>query len=109
MRNSSFSAHGQGTAQGIRHEGGKLEGTNVAASAEGGTTNYGMIVTGATSDVAMAQSVFSGSSGSVSRSGGTVTIANSRLVGGSVSGAVSCTLVSRGVSRQQRNDLSLSK
>jgi hypothetical protein len=97
VRNSSFSAHGQGTVQGIQHEGGKLDGTNIAASAEGGTTNYGMIVSGASSDVDMAQSVFSGSSGSISSSSGTVTIANSRLVGGSVLGAVSCTLVSRGV------------
>jgi len=96
IRNSSFSAQGQGTVQGIRHEGGKLEGTNISASSMDGATNYGLIVTGSSSEVIMAQSVFSGSSGSVSRSGGTLTLSNSRLVGGSAAGIVSCTLVSRG-------------
>jgi hypothetical protein len=96
IRNSSFSAQGQGTVRGIQHDGGKLEGTNVSASSMGGATNYGLIVTGSSSEVIMAQSVFSGSSASVSRSGGTVTLSNSRLIGGPASGVVSCTLVSRG-------------
>jgi hypothetical protein len=96
IRNSSFNARGLGTVQGIRHAGGKLEATNVELSGSGGTTNYGMTVSGVTSEVFMAQSVFSGSSASVSRSGGTVTIANSHLVGGPALGVISCTLVSRG-------------
>jgi hypothetical protein len=60
----------------------------------GGTSNYGLYVNGGTANAT--QSVLEGATNSVRRLSGTVTVSNSRLVGGAVYGTVTCVLVTRG-------------
>ncbi len=66
---------------------------SLLAGRRGGGNNYGLY---AGINVDVNDSTLEGATNSVYRSAGTVVIANSRLIGGAVSGTVSCTLVSRG-------------
>ncbi|CAG0932273.1 hypothetical protein TFLX_02513 [Thermoflexales bacterium] len=59
----------------------------------GGTTNYGLY---SATSLTIYGSTLDGSTNSVMQTAGTLTLANSRLIGNAVSGTASCTLVSRG-------------
>jgi hypothetical protein len=77
--------------------GATLEAHDVTALAEDGSVySHGLHNTlGATADVS--QSVLEGVPYSVYQNGNTVTVSNSRLAGGGVTGTVTCTLVTRGI------------
>jgi hypothetical protein len=97
LHGGSFTGRGGTDAYGIRSEGSgtTLEAESVTALGENGSSNnYGLRVGGGTASAT--QSVLEGATNSVYCTGGTVTVSNSRLVGGAVSGAVTCVAVSRG-------------
>jgi hypothetical protein len=98
LRGGSFTGRGGTSAEGIYNSGSgtKLEAESVTALGEnGGLSNYGLYNTdGATASAT--QSVLEGGTNSVVRISGTVTVSNSRLVGGAVYGTVTCVAVSRG-------------
>jgi hypothetical protein len=73
-----------------------LEAESVSALGKAGITdNYGLF-NAYNSTTNVTQSVLEGASGCVGQNSGTVTVSNSRLVGGAVYGAVTCVAVSRG-------------
>ena len=96
LRGGSFIGHGGTAAQGIHNsgDGTTLKAENVTALGENGTNNYGLYNNNnATANAT--QSVLEGATYSV-RAGGTITVSNSRLVGGAVSGTATCVGVSLG-------------
>ena len=92
----SYTARGGTTSYGIRNTSNNptLEANNINALAENGGTNYGLYNDDAISDVT--QSVLESQNYSAYRSSGTLTISNSRLIGGPCGGSVACVAVSRG-------------
>lgn len=93
----SFTACGGTIAYGIRNSDNNpiLEVSNINALAENGSSNnYGLYNNDGISDVT--QSVLESPTFSVYSSNGTLTLSNSRLVGGPCSGSVTCVAVSRG-------------
>jgi hypothetical protein len=98
LRGGSFTARGGAETDGIYNggSGATLEAESVTALGENGSSdNYGLANSGsATANVT--QSVLEGATNSVYRTGGSVTVSNSRLAGNAVSGTVTCVLVTRG-------------
>jgi hypothetical protein len=98
LHGGSFTARGGLDAYGIGSDGSSttLEAENITALGENGSSgNYGLYnYSGATANVT--QSVLQGTTNSVYRASGTVTVSNGRLVGAAVSGTVTCVAVSRG-------------
>ncbi|MCD6344751.1 MAG: hypothetical protein J7M17_04005, partial [Anaerolineae bacterium] len=90
-----------GVAYGIYNIGSSatLDTENLTALGENGNTNYGLRITAGTATVT--QGVLEGVTYSVVHNGGAITISNSRLVGGAVSGSVTCVAVSRGATWSQ--------
>lgn len=96
LRGGSFTGRGGIYAYGIYSTGLSLEAENITALGEYGSSNdYGLYSDGTTSTANLTQSVLEGADNSVYRNTGIVTVSNSRLIG-TVSGAVTCVLVSRG-------------
>ena len=97
LRSGSFTGRGGIYAQGIyNYDGGTtLEAASITALGEDGSGyNYGLYNEYfATANVT--QSVLEGDTRSIYRTGGNITISNSRLVGGAVVGTVTCVAVSR--------------
>ena len=85
-----------GVAYGIytRWSGASLTGQHLTSVGENGGTNYGIRIDGGTAT--LHQSVLDGVDNSAVRSSGTITVANSRLIGGATSGTITCVAVSRG-------------
>ena len=98
LHGGSFTGRGGTNALGIHNQdsGTMLEAESVTALGEGASSsNRGLgNALSATSEVT--QSVLEGAGNSVIRGGGSVTVSHSRLVGGAVSGTVTCVAVSRG-------------
>jgi hypothetical protein len=97
LRGGSFTGRGGwGYATGIYNSSGGTTAESVTALGENGHSgNYGLYnYYNATANIT--QSVLEGATNSVHHSGGTVTVSNSRLVGGVVAGIVTCVAVSRG-------------
>jgi len=103
LHGGSFAARGGISAKGILNggAGATVEAFNITAVGENASsTNYGLFnaQTNTGSGTAnVSQSVLEGAFFSVYRYSGTVTVSNSRLMGGGVSGAVICVAVSRGI------------
>ncbi|MGD2147408.1 MAG: hypothetical protein PVH41_12000 [Anaerolineae bacterium] len=97
LRGGSFAARGAIDAIGIANHASSstLAAERVSALGEdGSSSNYGLSSTGAAANVA--QSVLEGETNSVYHDdSGQVTVTNSRLVDGAVSGTVTCVAVSR--------------
>ncbi len=95
LRGGSCTGRG-GVAYGIYNQssGATLKAESLTALGENGGTNYGLRITAGTATVT--QGVLEGVTNSVIRSGGAITVSNSRLVGGAVNGSVTCVAVSRG-------------
>ncbi len=68
---------------------------SVTALGEDATNNYGLEHASTTS-ADVTQSVLEGATYSVHRSAGTLTVSNSRLIGGATGGTITCVAVSRG-------------
>jgi hypothetical protein len=98
LRGSSFTGRGGTYTYGIYNYGsGTLEAESVTALGENGSSaNYGLYNFDTNSTANVTQSVLAGATNSVYRGSGSVTVSNSRLVGGAVSGTVGCVAVSRG-------------
>lgn len=95
VRNSSLIGRGGGTAYGVLNENFAALEHVTALGEDGGSNSYGLANTdSATTDAT--QCVLEGSTNSVFWNSGTVTVSNSRLVGGTVSGSVTCVGVSYG-------------
>jgi hypothetical protein len=96
VRGGSFTARGGADAWGIYNGGSgtRLEAAGLTGLGENGSSHSYGLFNDATANVV--QSVLGGATNSVLRSGGTVTVSNSRLAGNGVSGAVTCVLVTRG-------------
>lgn len=99
LRGGSFTGRGGGIASGVANGGDSnavLTVERATLLGENGTSNYGLWNKwSATASVT--QSVLEGATNSVFHESGTVTVTNSRLVGNSVSGTVTCVAVSRGI------------
>jgi hypothetical protein len=99
LRGGSFTGRGGTYAYGIYNtdSGADMKAESVTALGENGSgNNYGLRnASSATANVT--QGVLEGATYSVYRTSGTVTISNSRLVGGAVSGTVTCVAVSRDI------------
>jgi hypothetical protein len=94
LRGGSFTGRGGTWARGIRSNS-PLTAENVTMLGQNGTGNCGLSVTYSTADVT--QSVLEGADNSIYRTtNSTVTVSNSRLVGGAASAGVTCVAVSRG-------------
>jgi hypothetical protein len=93
VRGGAFTGRAGTDAWGI-YNSAYLLAAGVTALGEDGTNNHGLGSGGYTADVA--RSVLEGATYSVVHSSGTITISNSRLVGGPVGGTPTCVLVSRG-------------
>jgi hypothetical protein len=100
LRRGTFTARGGADVHGIRNGyGATLDAEYITALGEDGSDdNYGLQNDGSPSATAnITHSVLEGVTSSVYKLSGTVTISNSRLVGGAVNGAgVTCVLVTRG-------------
>ena len=95
LRGGSFTGRGGQTASGIENYNATVHAEGVSARGAGASNeNYG-VDNPYSSMTTVTQSVLEGATNSVSRSGGTVTVSNSRLVGGPVVGDVTCVLVTR--------------
>jgi hypothetical protein len=98
LRGGSYIARGGSNAWGIINSDSNatLKAESVTALGENGSSyNFGLYnYNDATANVT--QSVLEGATNSVSHFSGSVTVSNGRLVGGAVSGAVTCVLVTRG-------------
>ena len=95
LRGGSFTGRGGISAIGIHNEDSVtlLEADSIIALGVSGGNNYGLFTTGTAN---VTQSVLEGVTNSVIRmTTGSVTVSNSRLVGGAVSGTVTCVLVTR--------------
>ena len=93
----SFTARGGTIAYGICNSDNDptLEANNINALAENGSSNsYGLYNADGIADVT--QSILESPNFSVYSSSGTLTLSNSRLVGGPCGGTVTCVAVSRG-------------
>jgi len=97
LHGGSFTGRGGTLASGIGNADSSttLEAENVTALGKGGSNNYGLFNFSSSATANVTQSVLEGATNSV-YSGGSVTVSNSRLAGGAVSGAVTCVAVSRG-------------
>ncbi len=96
LRGGSFTARAGNYARGIYNAGSgtTLEAENIIVLSEDGSVyNYGL---SNSATATLTQSVLEGTTYSVIHVSGTVTVSNSRLVGGAVSGTVTCVAVSRG-------------
>ena len=96
LHGGSFTGRGGIDAYGIYNweSSTTLEAENITALGEyGSSADYGLY-SGGTANIT--QSVLVGADNSVYRNTGTVTVSHSRLIGGTVGGAVICVLVSRG-------------
>jgi hypothetical protein len=96
LNGGSFTGRGGNSANGIYIDDSSstLEAEGVSALGENGSINYGLYnYNGATN---VTQSVLEGATLSVKLTTGSVTVSNSRLVGGAVNGTVTCVLVTRG-------------
>jgi hypothetical protein len=98
LRGGSFTARGGTYAYGIHNTGTgtDLEANGVTALGEDGSSTNDGLTNAASATANVTQSVLEGTTRSVWRTAGTVTVSNSRLVGGAVAGAVTCVLVTRG-------------
>ncbi len=99
LRGGSFTGREGSSAYGIYNAGSNttLEAEYLTALGEyGRSSNYGLYSNSGT--VNITQSVLEGAPYSVYRFSGNVTISNSRLVGGSVDGTMTCVLVTRDTS-----------
>jgi len=96
LRGGSFTGRGGSESMGIENDAADLLAENaVILGEEGSSVKRGLHnKTSASTHVVL--SVLEGSTNSVVHTGGSVIVSNSRLVGGAVSGVVTCTLVSRG-------------
>jgi hypothetical protein len=101
LRGGSFTGGGSLTgsggisAIGINNadSGSTLEAEMITAQGVNGSNNYGLFTTGTAN---VTQSLLEGASNSVFNSTGSITVSNSRLVGGAKAGTVTCVLVTRG-------------
>ncbi len=102
LRGGSFTGRGGTDSWGIYNYSQDLFSTMLEAESvtalgeDGSSTNYGLHNTTPFATTNITQSVLEGADQSVLRNGGTVNVSNSRLVGGAVSGTVTCVLVTRG-------------
>jgi hypothetical protein len=97
LRGSSFTGRGGTFTRGIYNYNGMLEADRVTALGENGSNNnYGLFISSSNATANVTQSVLVGANNSVRNIGGSITVSNSRLVGGAVSGTVTCVLVTRG-------------
>jgi hypothetical protein len=98
LRGGSFTGRGGQDTYGIYNAASAtpLKAESVTALGEDGvSSNYGLYNTGG-AEADVTQSVLEGATNSVYYSSGTLTVSNSRLVDGAVSGGVTCVLVTRG-------------
>jgi hypothetical protein len=96
LRGGSFTGRGGDIyARGIYNNAGTLEAENVTALGENGRFSRGLYNRDDAS-ANITQSVLVGANDSVYNSSGSVTVSNSRIDGGAVSGSVTCVLVTRG-------------
>jgi hypothetical protein len=96
LHDSSFTGRGGESAYGIYNYGASstLEAESITALGENGSS-FNMGLSGsATANVT--QSVLEGATYSIYKSGGSITVSNSRLAGGTAAGSVTCVLVTRG-------------
>jgi hypothetical protein len=96
LRGGSFIGRGGNDAFGIYNYG-DMKAEHITALGENGSNNYGLSDSAA-AITSVTQSVLEGATNSVIQSSGVITVSNSRLVGGGVSGSVTCVLVTRGTS-----------
>jgi len=101
LHDGSFTGRGGVDTFGISNEGNgsTLEATAVAALGEGGSTGNFGLTNQSSASATVTQSALEGTTYSVANDGSTVTISNSRLVGGAVynnAGTATCVLVTRG-------------
>lgn len=96
LRGGTFTGSGGTVAYGIQNDTnvGSLKAERISALSVSGGNNYGLHISAGTANVT--QSVLEGASQSVWQSGGSITVSNSRLVGGGKLGTVTCVLVTRG-------------
>jgi hypothetical protein len=99
LHGGTFIGRGGTNARGlfVLGDAGVLAAEKVTALGEDGSSaNYGLVSSSNGGTTNVTQSVLEGATNSVYRTGGDVTVSNSRLAGVGVSGPVTCTLVTRG-------------
>jgi hypothetical protein len=97
LRGGAFTGRTGTSAYGISNNTATLEAQSVIALGEDGSShNFGLDNLNSNSVANITQSVLGGATNAVYHSSGSVTVSNSRLVGGAVSGTVTCVAVSRG-------------
>jgi hypothetical protein len=97
LNGGTFTGRGGLGATGIINFGTLADAKSIIALAETGISyNYGLHGNSSSATADVTQSVLGGADNSVYSSSGTVVVSNSRLVGGAVSGTVTCVAVSRG-------------
>ena len=102
LRGGSFIGRGNVTRGIYSHgSGATLNAQRITALGENGNTNHGLRITDGIATVT--QGVLGGETNSVVRVSGAITVSNSRLVGGGVSGSVTCVAVSRGATWSQNS------
>ncbi|HEY76520.1 MAG TPA: hypothetical protein G4O00_10120 [Thermoflexia bacterium] len=95
VHGGSLTGRGGGSTYGFRNYYGTVTIEGATLSGKNGSNNYGLH-NHLSSTATATQSVIKGGTNAVYNVGGTVTLSNSRLVGGAVYGTVTCVAVSRG-------------
>jgi hypothetical protein len=95
LRGGSYAGRGGSSARGINNYlNTTLEAAGITARGEGGSSSYGLRNSGGSATANVAQSVLDGTTNSVYGDNGSVTVSSSQLIGGAVTGTVTCVAVS---------------